>query len=132
MLGRVLERKAVFLIRIILNNGTPFCIAGLWEEYQDESDMEVHTFSMITIPSNELIAPVIPWMPAILPSTREMEWLNTHMSIENLLDLLVPTSAEQMGMYTVSPMINSNQLDLPSMVNPAPAVDQFGNFTLFN
>ena len=125
-------RKSRIPYRIILNNGAPFCIAGLWEEYQDESDTEVHTFSMITIPSNDLIFPVIPKMPAILPSSREKEWLNTHMSIDNLLDLLSPVPAEQMGLYTVSPMIDSNQLDLPSMVNPAPAVDQFGNFTLFN
>jgi putative SOS response-associated peptidase YedK len=125
-------KKSRIPYRIILNHSNPFLIAGLWEEYQDETDQEIHTFSMITTLSNELIAPVSERMPAILTNANESDWLNPHNSLGNLLSMLEPFPAEQMGMYTVSPMIDSKQLDMPSMIKPAPPVDQFGNFTLFN
>ena len=118
--------------RIILNNSRPFFIAGLWEEYQDNSDVVIHTFSMITVPANDLIMPVSQRMPAILTEQNESQWLATDGSLDALLEMLKPFPSEKMGMYTVSPMIDSAQLDLPSMVQPAPPVDQFGNFTLFN
>jgi putative SOS response-associated peptidase YedK len=118
--------------RIILNNARPFFMAGIWEEYQDNSDEVVHTFSIITVPSNDLISPVCQRMPAILSEDNETDWLTPGNSLEVLLDMLRSFPSEKMGMYTVSPMIDSSQLDLPSMVQPAPPVDQFGNFTLFN
>ena len=129
---KIIGKKSRVPYRIILNQGTPFYMAGLWEQYQDESEDEIHTFSVITTPSNDLIAPIVPRMPAILTAEHEKRWLDLHTTLEDLLDMLQPMPAEQMGMYTVSPMIDSNQLDLPSMVKPAPPVDQFGNFTLFN
>ncbi len=118
--------------RIILNQAVPFMMAGLWEEYQDDAEKIVHTFAIITTPANNLVAPINTRMPAILQQKDEASWLNQHNSLDTLLDMLQPFPAEQMGMYTVSPMIDSHQLDLPSMVKPAPPVDQYGNFTLFN
>lgn len=118
--------------RIILNQARPFFMAGLWEEYQDESDELIHTFTIITTPANDLVAPVCERMPAILSEKHELEWLGLHNSLDTLLKMLAPYPSEQMGMYTVSPMIDSHHLDVPSMVKPAPPVDQFGNFTLFN
>jgi len=118
--------------RIILNNARPFFMAGLWEEYQDNSDEIIHTFLIITVPANDLIAPVTERMPAILSDDNESEWLTPRISTDALLGMLQPFPSEKMGMYTVSPMIDSFQLDSPSMVKPAPPVDQFGNFTLFN
>jgi len=124
-------KKSRIPYRIILNQGAPFYMAGLWEEYQDESDEVIHTFSIITTPANDLLAPVCNRMPAILLDN-DKSWLDRGTSTEALMEMLQPCPSEQMGMYTVSPMIDSNQLDLPSMVLPAPPVDQFGNFTLFN
>lgn len=125
-------KKSRIPYRIILKQASPFFMAGLWEEYQDESDEIIHTFSIITTPANELVADIIPRMPAILSPDHESAWLNLHNSLRSLLEMLKPLPPDQMSMYTVSPMIDSNQLDLPSMVKPAPPVDQFGNFTLFN
>ncbi len=125
-------KKSRIPYRIILNQGVPFYMAGLWEEYQDESDEVIHTFSIITTPANDLLAPVSDRMPAILLSNSESTWLDSSSTTETLMEMLQPCPSEQMGMYTVSPMIDSNSLDLPSMVQPAPPVDQFGNFTLFN
>ena len=118
--------------RIVLSQSRTFMMAGLWEEYLDDSEDLVHTFSIITTPANELVSPISSRMPAILLEKDETAWLSPHNSVDGLLAMLQPFPAEQMGLYTVSPMIDSQQLDLPSMVKPAPPVDQFGNFTLFN
>ena len=125
-------KKSRIPYRIILNQEIPFFIAGLWEEYQDDSGQEIHTFSMITTPSNKLIEPIVPRMPAILSRKNETNWLKLHNTLDDLLDMLQPVADEQIGLYTVSPMIDSKQIDVPSMIKPAPPVDQFGNFTLFN
>lgn len=125
-------KKSRIPYRIIFNQGAPFYMAGLWEEYQDESDELIHTFSIITTPANDLLAPVSDRMPAILLDNNESTWLDRGNTTETLVEMLQPCPSEQMGMYTVSPMIDSKSLDLPSMVQPAPPVDQFGNFTLFN
>ena len=127
-----LSKKSRIPYRIILNEATPFYIAGLWQEYLNESDQVIHTFCMVTIDANELIAPISDKMPAILKASDESKWLELHHTMEDLLELLQPFPAEQMGMYTVSPMIDSNKVDQPSMIKPAPPVDQHGNFTLFN
>lgn len=125
-------KKSRIPYRIILNKGVLFYMAGLWEEYQDESDEVIHTFSIITTGSNDLLAPISNRMPAVLSRNHESAWMDRDTSMETLMEMLQPCPSEQMGMYTVSPMIDSKQLDLPSMVKPAPPVDQFGNFTLFN
>ena len=124
-------KKSRIPYRIILSQANPFYMAGLWEEYQDESDDLIHTFSIVTIPSNDLVSPVSSRMPAILTLQSGSLWLENS-STDDLMDMLQPFPSENMAMYTVSPMIDSKQHDLPSMVEPAPAIDQFGNFTLFN
>ena len=129
---KTVGKKSRIPHRFILSNSQPFFMAGLWEEYQDDTDEIIHTFTVITLPSNDLIAPISENMPAILTDQQAKNWLNQHNSIESLLSMLATLPTEQMGMYTVSPMIDSQQLDLPSMIQPAPPVDQFGNYTLFN
>lgn len=125
-------KKSKVPYRIILNQEAVFCMAGLWEEYQNELGEPVHTFSIITTEANSLVASISDRMPAILAPSMEKSWLDTHISGEELLDLLRPYPADNMGQYTVSPMINSTKTDKASMVQPVPPVDQFGNYTLFN
>ncbi|GJM29117.1 MAG: putative SOS response-associated peptidase YoqW [Cyclobacteriaceae bacterium] len=129
---KIVGKKSRIPHRIILKQSQPFFMAGLWEEYQDDTDEIIHTFIIITTQSNELVAPISETMPAILTDRQASDWLNPHNSKESLLGMLGIFPAEQMGMYTVSPMIDSQQHDTPSMIQPAPPVDQFGNFTLFN
>jgi putative SOS response-associated peptidase YedK len=129
---KIIGKKSRIPHRFIINQSQPFYMAGFWEEYQDDADEIIHTFTIITTPSNDLVAPISQTMPAILTDKQASSWLNQHNSRDSLLNVLGTFPAEQMGMYTVSPMIDSQQLDLPSMIQPAPPVDQFGNFTLFN
>lgn len=129
---KLIGKKSRVPHRIILNQTAIFCMAGLWEEYQDEGNEVVHTFSIITTEANDLIAPISSHMPAILDPKEEKNWLDDSLDTDSFLDLLKPYPSDHMGLYTVSPIINSINVNVPSMIQPVPPVDQFGNYTLFN
>jgi putative SOS response-associated peptidase YedK len=52
---------------IAMKDGSPFGIAGLWENWKDPGTGEwLRTFVIITVPSNDLIGRIHGRMPAIL------------------------------------------------------------------
>jgi len=106
--------------------------AGVWEEYDDHEGNSFHTFSMITLPANELVATVTDRMPVIFNRQEEQVWLNKNSTEEMLLALLREYPASDLESYTVSPGINSPEIDKASLLLPTPATDQFGNLTLFD
>ena len=53
---------------IVSADGKPFAMAGLWENWKEpQSGETVRTFTIITGPPNELVAPIHNRMPVILP-----------------------------------------------------------------
>lgn len=111
---------------------TIWSFAGLWEEYDDSEGTGYHTFSIITIPSNQTVGAVTERMPVIFNSHQEAIWLNKNATEKELLDLLVPYSNADLEGYTVSPAIQSVTYESATAITPAPAADQYGNLTLFN
>ena len=110
----------------------PFSFAGLWEEFEDEDGSMVHAFTILTIKSNELILAFNERMPVIFDKGQEEIWLTSNRSEIELSSLLKPYSANKMGIYTVSSLINNPAKDHPSLILPAPSSDQHGNLTLFD
>ena len=52
---------------IAMKDGSPFGLAGLWENWRNPSTGEwERTFVVITVPSNDLVAQIHDRMPAIL------------------------------------------------------------------
>jgi putative SOS response-associated peptidase YedK len=52
---------------IAMKDGSPFGLAGLWENWKNPSAGEwERTFAIVTVPSNELVAQIHKRMPAIL------------------------------------------------------------------
>lgn len=114
-----------------LKNREPFGIAGLWEEFESEEEEIVHSFTMITCLANELVKESADRMPVILEKNQQKLWLDAKTPEEELLAMLRPYPALKMDRHAVSHRINSLNFDDPSLVAPAPATDQFGNYTLF-
>lgn len=129
---QTISKKSKVPHRFILNQRIPFAMAGLWEEYEDDNDQVVHTFRIITTPANELVVGTDQRMPAILDPENERAWLSDQSDTDTLVEMLKPFPAENMGSYTISSQINSIKVDRPELVSPAPANDQFGNYTLFS
>jgi putative SOS response-associated peptidase YedK len=125
-------KKSKIPYRFILTDQQPFAFAGLWEEYENELQEIVHTFTIITTDANTTVKPIHDRMPVILTPETERKWLDTDSSEEDLLSLLVPYPANEMGHYAVSSKVNNPANDSPDLIEPAAAADQFGNYSLFD
>jgi putative SOS response-associated peptidase YedK len=109
-----------------------FSFAGLWEEFEDEDGVEMHTFTIFTIPANETVLNIQERMPVMFDKEAEKIWLNKEATESELTALLVPYDAKKMSYYPVSPRINDVKIDLPSLIMPTLPADQHGNLTLFD
>jgi putative SOS response-associated peptidase YedK len=64
------DQRAKQPFAIAMRDGSPFGLAGLWENWKDPTSGEwVRTFTIITVPANELVAAIHDRMPAILTTT---------------------------------------------------------------
>jgi putative SOS response-associated peptidase YedK len=55
---------------IAMKDGSPFRIAGIWENWKEPSSGEwIRTFAIITTDANELVAEIHDRMPVILPAS---------------------------------------------------------------
>jgi putative SOS response-associated peptidase YedK len=125
-------KKTTIPYRFILKSKKLFSFAGIWEEYDDDDGNFFHTFSIITLPANDLVKPTSDTMPVIFEADSEKIWLDKNSSETELLELLAPVAATEMDSYTISSRIFLSVNDGPSLILPAPASDQFGNLTLFD
>lgn len=104
--------------RIMLEDGSTFSFAGLWDEWLDKSTGEIlHTYTIITTSANDLVKPIHDRMPVMLSPESEELWLDTHESQEDLLSLLQPFDAGKMKVYPVSPLVNSAYNNVPEVIN---------------
>lgn len=125
-------KKAMIPHRLVLKSREVFSIAGLWDEYDDEQGESFHTFSIITVPSNELTAAISERMPVIIDKSQEKKWLSGDASEADLLGIMVSLAAGKMDAYTISPRVNSLNVNDAALLLPAPASDQYGNLSLFD
>lgn len=125
-------KKTSIPYRFVLNSRDPFSFAGLWEEFEDTEGTEIQTFTIITLPANELVGSVQERMPAILTKEAEKRWLDNSSSEDSLLGTLTAYPSGAMNHYPVSPGISDTKADFPSMIIPTPPADQHGNLTLFD
>lgn len=103
-----------------------FCVAGLWEENEDEN-----SFIMITCQANESVEEFQEDMPLIMDVGSIKQWLEVD-KLDELEALLMKKPKDNFISYTVSPGIKDIDINDVSFINPAPASDQHGNYTLFS
>jgi putative SOS response-associated peptidase YedK len=125
-------KKTLVPYRFVCTDQEIFSIAGLWDEYEDTDGKELHTFSMITTPSNKLVGSVHDRMPVIMDKKTEAVWLSKESSEDDLMKILTAYPDSRMNHYSVSPRISDKNTNVPSLIIPTPPADQFGNLTLFD
>jgi putative SOS response-associated peptidase YedK len=118
--------------RFMVTDQEVFSFAGLWEEFEDEDETILHTFTLITTSANELVFSATDRMPIIFNKEQEEIWLSVKPPESELLQALVGYPSSKMSVYTVSPGISNAKNDFPSIILPAPPSDQHGNLTLFD
>jgi putative SOS response-associated peptidase YedK len=93
-------------------DGAPLSLAGLWEDWNG-----LLTFTVVTVPANEMIAPIHDRMPAILAPDEALAWLKTGDTA-----LLKPCPSEAFAAWPVSARVNSPANNDPRLIEgTAPA-----------
>jgi len=89
---------------IAMQDGSPFGIAAVWENWKNPDGEWVRTFAVLTTPANELVGRIHDRMPAILKPEAYDRWLGDE---PDPRDLLAPFAADAMRMWPISPRVNS-------------------------
>lgn len=125
-------KKSAIPYRLVLPNNDLFSMAGLWEDFEDESGKAMHTFSVITKPSQGKLLNYCDRLPFILSSESEKYWMNSATHTDELLKLINEEPQKEFEMYSVSTRINSKDVNDDKLILPTPPADQFGNLSLFD
>jgi putative SOS response-associated peptidase YedK len=103
-----------------MENGEPFALAGIWENWQrPETDEWVRTVAVITTTANELVAEIHDRMPVIIPPESYDRWLST--LDPDPRDLLVPYPAGPMTIWPISTRVNKPANDDEAILEPVSA-----------
>ena len=101
-----------------MKDGSPFGLAGLWENWKDPSaGAWVRTFAVLTTAANELVATIHDRMPLILRREDFDRWLGIE---PDPSDLLRPFAADAMTMWLISTRVNSPRNDDADLLTPIP------------
>lgn len=100
---------------IQLKTAEMFAFAGLWEEWKDGEGRIKKTFTIITTESNELLKPLHPRMPVIIPNHLEQEWLE-NTNPKDLQKILLPYDPEKMQCFQVSNLVNNVRNEEPKII----------------
>jgi putative SOS response-associated peptidase YedK len=95
--------------------------AGLWARAKLDTG-ELHSFTIITGPANDLVRPIHDRMPVVLDRSAWASWLDPSLSPEDAHALLAIPPVGDWRAEEVSPWVNKADHDDPSCIEPvAPA-----------
>jgi putative SOS response-associated peptidase YedK len=109
--------KAKQPFAIGMRDGSPFALAGIWENWKHpETEEWLRTFCIITTTANELVGQIHDRMPVIIPAASYGRWLA---NVEpDPRDLLVPYPSELMRLWPISTRVNKPENDDASILDP--------------
>lgn len=110
--------------RITLKDGRPFCFAGIADRWRSPEGDEVHSFTVLTLPPNELMAPIHDRMPVILTHEQGDAWLDPKASAEDLVAAISPYPSEDMYAYPVAAAVGNVRNESPQLIAP---IEEQGN-----
>lgn len=123
------EGKTKQPVYIRLRSQQLFCFAGLWEEWKTPEGSTLRTCTIITVPPNELIAPMHHRMAVILKLEQEALWLDSDVKdIAKVAPLLQPYESNEMEFFAVSRKVNSAMVEGADCI--APAAEQLPLYNL--
>ncbi len=110
--------KAKTPMYIRLRSGLPFAFAGLWDVWRSQGE-EIHSCTIITTDSNELVAGIHDRMPVILSPADYAEWLDAReRKPETLQGMLKPYPSEELEAFEVAAKVNDPKFESPECVLP--------------
>jgi putative SOS response-associated peptidase YedK len=103
-------------------DGDPLAVAGLWSRWKDPDDAEgryLHSATVITTAANRMMSPIHDRMPAILPASKWLTWLDpANDDLDALAQLLIGCDEDVLEMYEVSTEVNNVRNNRPDLITP--------------
>lgn len=104
---------------IAMADGSPFCLAAIWETWHDSATGEdTRTFCVLTCEPNPLMATIHDRMPVILDPADYGRWLSP--DERDPRDLLKPFPAERMKMWPIGRKVGNFRNNTPDILDEAP------------
>lgn len=95
----------------------PFAFAGLWEQWQHETET-LYSCTIITTAANELMQPIHDRMPVIISTEHYHDWLNKSASDDDVYGLLDNQAYPDMTTTAVSDWVNNPKHDDERCIQP--------------
>ena len=90
---------------------------GLWERWRRPDDEIVISYTIVTVPPNDKVAPLHDRMPLIIQPGRYGAWLTA--AADDLSDDLVPCDPAALEVHPVSREVGSPRNNHPGLIEPA-------------
>jgi len=111
-----LKRKQPYYFRPV-GDGLLVC-AGIWDRWAGPRGL-VESVSVLTMPANELVAPMDPRMPVVVSEDKFSDWLDPNENrAARVLEPLEPYPAARMECWPVSTRVNSPAEDDAGLIIP--------------
>jgi putative SOS response-associated peptidase YedK len=94
-----------------------FAFAGLWARARTDAG-ELHSFTIITGPPNDLVAPIHDRMPVVLDHSVWQAWLDPSLDADGARALLTVPPVEDWEAEPVSKWVNAADHDDPQCIAP--------------
>ncbi|MBY9078430.1 SOS response-associated peptidase [Paenibacillus sp. HN-1] len=107
-------------MRIVMNDGSIFSLAGIYDIWLDEKGDKQAACSVVTTEANQLMQEIHHRMPVILRPEDEAAWLDRdNQNADNLVHMLRPYDAQRMRAYAVSPKVGNVRNDTKDLLEEA-------------
>jgi putative SOS response-associated peptidase YedK len=106
-----------------------FAFAGLWDEWTAPTGEGVRSFSIVTVPANDSVAPIHDRMPLCLDPSVYALWLDPNVPAEPALEAARASVLAPLARYATDPAGNDVRREGPSVIAPARErqLDLFGS-----
>jgi putative SOS response-associated peptidase YedK len=109
------KQKQPYLIRML--DQQPFAFAGLWERWHErQRDDVIESCTIVTVPPNDVCAPIHDRMPAILSRDDYSQWLGEVETTPEELRAMLKPCAAPIEAVAVSTKVNSPKNEGPELL----------------
>ncbi|MEM9985189.1 MAG: SOS response-associated peptidase, partial [Bacteroidota bacterium] len=101
-----------------LQNRGVMHFAGISESWDSPQGERIYSFSILTMPPNELMEDLHDRMPMILDGQLQTRWLDPQTDVAELLGSISPYPTELMQAVAVSPEVGNVRNEHPGLIEP--------------
>ncbi|MCE8003778.1 SOS response-associated peptidase [Billgrantia ethanolica] len=108
--------KQPFLVTRI--DRAPLLLAGIWCRYHTTLVEHTDSMALVTVPTNDFLAPLGDRLPALIAADDAQRWLDPETPTETARTLLRPAPRELLGAFPVSRRVNDPNNQDPACAHP--------------